>query len=111
MARLLFIVMASALLIGLFPISNHMASMQAMNIDAATTIHMISSQSYADEENEGIDSTRSCCHAIGPFLLTCDFIASQSVYVTKYGGRERAVHSIAGLDPIYIEALTPPPKA
>jgi hypothetical protein len=111
MARLLFIMMTSAFLIGLFPRSAHMSSMQVMHTGMEMTSHWTSSQSKIDEENQGDNSPASCCHAIGPFLLTCDFTVSQSGYVSTSGDRERVVNSITVIHPIYLEALTPPPRA
>jgi hypothetical protein len=111
MARLLFIMMTSTFLIGLFPISDHMSSMQAMHTDMGMTSYWTSPQSNNDEENEGDNSTGSCCVVMGPFLLTCDFMVSPPAYISKYGGGERVVNSIAVIHSIYIEDVTPPPKA
>lgn len=104
MARLLSITLPIALLMGLLPISNHMSSMQTMRMDA-TAPHINNLQ-----ENAGDHSTSSCCDAIGPFVVTCDFMASQSARIPDYGGSERVAYSAPIVESIYIKTLAPPPK-
>ena len=104
MARLLLFTLTFALLIGLLPISNHMSSMPAMRMDAAIPQSNIVQGSVEDH------STSSCCDAIGPFVLTCDFMASQSACIPEYGDSERVAYSVPIIQSIYIRIVAPPPK-
>jgi hypothetical protein len=101
MARLLFLTLTFALLMGLLPISNHMSPMR---MDAtAPQINNL-------QENAGDHSTSSCCVAIGPSVLTCEFMASPSACIPEYGDCERVAYSVAIIQAIYIQTLAPPPK-
>ena len=104
MARLLFITLTIALLAGFLPMFNPMASMQAMRTDAAVPRSDLVQGDVADH------STSSCCDAIAPFVLTCDFMTCQSAAIPEYGDSERVAYSVPILQTIYIKTLAPPPK-
>lgn len=101
--RLLHVTLGAVLLLALLPMPNHMMPMRAMSMGAATT-------SLAANFSVG-HSAGSCCDAIGPFLLACDFMVSQSARDVLSGGSGQVVNSTPAIQPIYIEAATPPPKA
>ncbi|MDQ3005313.1 MAG: hypothetical protein M3R47_08015 [Chloroflexota bacterium] len=105
MAKILFIVLAFALLIGLFPLSNHMLSMPGMKMDAMPA----SSQSNMGHESADEHST-SCCDAITPCSLGV-FLLPQPTNIASYGGSKRVVSSAQTVQFIYIKSLSPPPKA
>lgn len=105
MARLLFITLIFALLRGLLPISDPMSSMQTMRMD------MPAPHTNLAQANTGDHPTSSCCDAIGPFVLTCDFMACQSTCIPEYGDSERVAYSVPIVQSIYVKTLVPPPKA
>lgn len=107
MARLLFTAWTFALLIGLFPLSNHMVSMPGMEMDAIA----VSNQSNMAQERADEHSTSTCCDAITPCSLAIDILVSQTATIASYGGSKRAVSSAPTVQPIYIKTLSPPPKA
>lgn len=110
-AKLLIIVLGFAYLIGLFPTSNQMLSMQTMRMDATTTFQIAASQSNLVQGNTGGNSTGSCCDAMGSVSPACDFLVSQSACVPVHGGSERVVNSAPVIHSIHIKSVTPPPKA
>src|SRR5919109_2667394 len=102
-ARLLCVVLGAILLFALLPMPNHMSTMQAMGTD------MVSFSQYdLVQGNVGDNSTESCCDAIGSFLIVCDFMVFSSACVGPYGGSERVETSVAGIQSIYIEDVSPP---
>ena len=110
-AKLLIIVLGFAYLIGLFPTSNHMLSMQTTRMDATATFQIAASQSNLAQGNAGDNSPGSCCDAISAFSLACDFLVTQSACVTVYGDSDRVVNSAPVIQSIHIKSVTPPPKA
>lgn len=72
---------------------------------------MVASLTNIMQENAGDHSTSSCCDAIGPFVLTCDFVASPLAFAPECGGSERVAYSAPIVESIYIKKLAPPPKA
>ena len=105
MTRLSFIVLTFALVVGLLPTSNHMVSMQTMRTEAATA-----SQSSVVQGHAGRNSSGSCCDAMSPVSLACDFLVTQSACVPLYGGSEQVVNSASVIQSIYLRAASPPPK-
>jgi hypothetical protein len=85
--------------------SNHISSMRAMSMDMAV------SQSDLVQGNVADHSTSSCCDAIAPFVLTCDFMTCQSACIPEYEGGERVAYLVPIVQSIYIRTLAPPPKA
>ena len=103
-AQLLHVALGSVLLFALLPMPNHMMSIQTVHMDsAAPQINIV-------QGNAGGHSTSSCCDAIGPFVLTCDFLASQSARIPDYGVSERIAYSVPIAQSIYVRTLAPPPK-
>jgi len=107
MARIMFILLTSAVVMGLFPISHSMLSMQTMRMGEITISH----QSDMDHESAGDNSTGSCCDEIAPFSIGRSFLIPQYVCVEFSGGSKRVIYSKPVVQSIYIETLTPPPKA
>jgi hypothetical protein len=107
MARLMNIFLASLIVMGLFPITHPMFSMQAMHVDEATISH----QSNMDHEGTGENSTGSCCDEIASFAIGCAFLVPQYAYTDLSGGSKRVINSKPVVQSIYIETATPPPKA
>ena len=103
---LLNILLGFALLIGLLPMSNQRLSMPTRRVEAA-----IVSQSDTAQENAGDHPIGSCCDAMSPFSPGCDFVISQCGYVAQYEGSKQVVNSDPVVQSIYIEAISPPPKA
>jgi hypothetical protein len=107
MARLLFILWLSAIVMGLAPTSHHMLSMQAMSIEEKILSHPNSMEHGNGEEN----STASCCDEMSPFSQACSFLAPQYACIEFFGGSKQVINSNPLFHYIYIETLTPPPKA
>src|SRR5437870_2641344 len=105
-AKLLNIALGLALLIGLSPMLNHMSPLQT--VSAGT---VMSYQNDMVPGNAGDNSTGSCCDAMGPASLACDFMVSQSACVALYGGSEQVINSDPIFQSIYIKAVIPPPRA
>ena len=104
-AKLLHLVLGVTFLVGLLPISNHMLTMQVMHMDASTSL------SSTAQEKTGDIPTGSCCEAIGSLLLVYDFMIFQSACADPSGDSEEILHSIPILQSLYIQSLSPPPKA
>jgi len=104
--KLLSIALVFLLLVGLSPMSNHMLSMQMVSMDA-----MMDSQSHTVPADAGNQAPGSCCDAMGPSSLGCDFMVSQSACVALYGGDARIANLAPVIQTIYIKAVPPPPKA
>ncbi len=106
--NLLSIVLASAFLVGSLPMSNHMSSMR---MDKKLVSEITVSQTNVAPWNVNNKSSGSCCDAMSPFSLACDFLVSQSGYVAQSGGSKQVVNLDPIVQSIYIEAFAPPPKA
>ena len=104
-AKALHILLGFIFLVGLLPISNHMLPMQAMPMDTGMSHNMPVHEKSSD------NSTGSCCEAIGSLLLACDFMVFPSVWVGLDRGSEQIAYSIPVIHSIYIQTLSPPPKA
>ena len=104
-ARLLNIALGFALLIGLSPTLNHMSPLQTVSAGTVMTYQNDMVPGNADNNTFG-----SCCDAMGPASLVCDFMVSQSACVALYGGSEQVINSDPIIHSIYIKAVTPPPK-
>ena len=107
MARISFIALAFALLIGLSPLSNHMLSMPEMKMDAMAA----SNGSNVAHESSGEHSASTCCDAITPCALVVDLLFPQFADMALYRDSERFARSALTVQPIYIKILSPPPKA
>jgi hypothetical protein len=92
---------------GLFPISHPMSSIQTMHMDEVTISH----QSNMEHGNSDKNSMGTCCDAIVPFYLGCGFLVPQYACIDFFGGSKRLISSNPLFQSIYIETLTPPPKA
>jgi hypothetical protein len=103
--KLLSLLLGSVFLIGLLPISNHMSSMQTMQMDAGVSLNSTAHEKTSD------NSTGSCCDAIGSFLLACDFMVFQSAAAGSNRGSQQIAYSVPVIQSIYLETLAPPPKA
>jgi hypothetical protein len=107
MVRFLFILYVSIILMGLFPMTHPMLSMQAMHMDEMTI-----SQQTNMEHGSGHDrSTGSCCDEIAPFSVGCALLVPQYTFFDSAGGSNKIINSNLVLQSVYIETLTPPPKA
>jgi hypothetical protein len=106
MAKLLLIVMTSAILMGLSSMSHPMSSMQIMHMDEMT----LSYQNNMEHERAGKNSTGSCCDEIASFAIGCSFMVPQYACMDLSGGSEQVINSNPLVQSIYIDTLTPPPK-
>lgn len=104
MARFLFNLYIFATVMGLFPLIH---PMQTMHGDEMTISH----QSNMGHGNAGKISMESCCDAIAPFYIGCGFLVPQYACIDFFGGSKRLINSNPLFQSIYIEILTPPPKA
>lgn len=111
MAKLLYIVLGFALLIGLLPMSNHLSSIQTTRMDKNMISVMADFQINPVPGNANDNSSGSCCDALGPFSSTCAFVVPQSACVPLYGDIEQVLNSAPVFQSIYIKAVAPPPKA
>ena len=107
MSKTLFLVLASAVLIGFSPMYNHMSSMPGMKMDAMA----VSNHSNMAHESADDHTASSCCDAITLCSLGVDFLVPQSATIASYGDSKRVVSSAPTVQPIYIKTLSPPPKA
>ena len=107
MARILFIALTFALMIGLSPLSNHMLSMPGMKMDAMAA----SNGSNVAHESADEHSASTCCDAITPCSLVVDLLFPQFADIALYGDSERVANLTLTVQPIYIKTLSPPPKA
>lgn len=107
MARIVITVLAIVLFIGLSPLSNHMLSMQGMEMETMLALN----QGNIAHESEDDHSTSSCCDAITPCALVVDLLFPQFADIALYGDTERVASSALTVQPIYIKILSPPPKA
>jgi len=102
MAKLLFSVLTSAILMGLTPMSHPMSSMQTMHMDEMT----ISYQNNMEHESADKSSAEIASFAIG-----CSFLVPQYACIDSFGGSKQVINGNPLAQSIYIETLTPPPKA
>jgi hypothetical protein len=107
MARLLFILFIYTIVMGLFPLTHPMSSMQSMHMDEMTISH----QSNMDHGGTGDNSTASCCDEIAPFSVGCALLVLEYTFFDSSGGSDKVINSNLVVQSIYIETLTPPPKA
>ena len=105
MARLLFVLWLSAIVMGLAPVSHHMPVMQAMSME-----EKMSSYPNSIEHGEA-NSTASCCDEMAPFSQACSFLVPQYPGIDFFGGSKQVISSDPLFHYVYIEILTPPPKA
>jgi hypothetical protein len=106
-ARILFIALAFALLIGWSPPSNHMLSMPGIKMDAMA----VSNQSNMAHKSADGHSPSTCCDAIAPCSFAVDVLIPQPANIASYGGSKRVASLDPTVQPIYIKTLSPPPKA
>jgi hypothetical protein len=111
MVKLLRITLRFALLAGLFPMSNHMLSMQTRHMNAATTFQIAMSEGHTAHGSMVDNSTESCCNAVCPISTVCGFLVPDSTDVALSGDSEQFPNSDPVAQLIYLTALAPPPKA
>lgn len=107
MAKLLLILLTSAIVMGVSPISHHMSSMQTMQMGETTISH----QSNMDHGSMGEDPTGSCCDEIASFSVGCAFLIPQYAYIVFSGDSEQVLNTKPVVQSNYFETVTPPPKA
>lgn len=107
MAKLLFVLLISAIAMELSPTVYPMSSMQLMYKDET----VISYQGKMDHGSTEKNSMGSCCDEIAPFSMGCGFLIPQYPCVDLLRGSNRVTNSTPLLQSIYIEARTPPPKS
>lgn len=107
MARFLFILLTSAIAMELFPISHPTVSMPKMHMDEMP----MSYHSNMEHGSAGDNSTGTCCDEIASFAIGCAFLVPQYTFVDCSGDNERVIDSNPLVQSIYLETLTPPPKA
>ena len=107
MTKLLFVVLTSAILVGLSPMSHHMSVRQTMHMDEMA----LSYQSNIKQESAGENSTGSCCDEIASFAIGCSFLVPQYSGIDSFGGSIRVMISDPIVRSISLKTLTPPPKA
>ena len=110
MAKLLLIVLSSAILMGLFPISHPMSAMptmRAMQMDEMT----LSDQNNMEHERAGENSAGSCCDEIASFAIGCSFLVPQYAFNDLAEGGTHVISLNPVFRFVYIETSTPPPKA
>ena len=108
--KLLHSLLRLVLLVGLFPMFNHMSAMQTMRMDEVMASSMAAPQGNGTTENTDENSPSSCCDAICPFPLGWAFVIPQSVYTAVYGGSERISYSAFVFQSIFLQVAVPPPK-
>jgi hypothetical protein len=106
MARFLFVLFISTIVMGLFPLTHPMLSMQTMHTDELTISH----QSNMEHSGAG-NSMGSCCDEIAPFSVGCALLVPEYTFFDSSGGSNKVINSDLVVQSIYIETLTPPPKA
>ena len=106
MARFLFILYLSVIAMGLFPLTQPMSSMQTMHMDEMTISH----QSKMERSGAG-NSMGSCCDEIAPFSVGCALLVPEYTFFDSFGGSNKVIIPNLVVQSIYIETLTPPPKA
>ena len=106
--KLLSIVLASAFLVGSFPMPSHMSSMGM--VDKMVSERAVPQINPAPG-NVNNASSGSCCDAMSPYSLTCDFLFSQLGSFAQFGDSEQVVNLDPIIQSIYIKAASPPPKA
>ena len=109
-ANLLSIALGYTLVIGSLPMPNPMVFMQAMRMDTALTSQTSVSQN-SPTKNAGDIPSMPCCDAISAYSMACGFLVPQYAYMTRSGDSNRVVNSNPIVQPIYIETVSPPPKA
>jgi hypothetical protein len=107
MARILFISLISAIVMGLLPMTHPMFSMQTTLRDEMAISH----QDKMDHGSAGDKSSGSCCDEIAQFSVGCSFLVPQYACLDSSGGSKQVVNSSPVVQSIYIETVTPPPKA
>ena len=107
----MFVALGFALLIELLPVPNHMSSVEIMPMETPTISQIDASQRILVQRHARDNSTGSCCDAMNPVSLACDFLPSHSACTTLYGDSQRVINSDPVVRLIYIEAISPPPKA
>lgn len=84
-----------------------MSSMHAMQVDEMALSH----PSNTEHERAGKNSTGSCCDEIASFAIGCSFLVPQYACMDLSGGSEQVINSNPVVQSIYLDTLTPPPKA
>ena len=107
MVRILFILLISAIVMGLLPMTHPMFSMQTTLRDKMAISH----QGKMDHGGGGDKSSGSCCDEIAQFSVGCSFLVPQYACLDSSGGSKQVVNSSPVVQSIYIETVTPPPKA
>ena len=107
MTRIIFVLLISVIVSGLLPMTHPMLSMQTILRDGMAISH----QGKIDHGSAGDTSSGSCCDEIAQFSVGCSFLVPQYACIDSSGGSKRVVNSSPVAQFIYIETVTPPPKA
>lgn len=102
MARLMFVLLAFGIVVGLLSMTSTVLSMREMTM---------SHQGKMDHESGGEIFTGSCCDQIVAFCVGCVFLVSQYVCNHLCGDSQLIINSKPIVQYIYAETITPPPKA
>ena len=107
MAKIMFILLISAIAMDLFPTAHTMSSMRLTYMDET----VVSYQGKMGHGSMKDNSMGSCCDEIAPFSMGCGFLMPQYACVGFSGESNRVLNSRPLAQSIYIETSTPPPKA
>lgn len=107
MARLLFILLISAIEMGFVSVSHPMLSMHTMQMEERVASHIGDTTHGSREEN----STGSCCDEIAPFSQSCSFLVPEYTCIDLTEGGKEVISSNHIVQYIFIEIVTPPPIA
>lgn len=107
MARFLFILLASAIAMELFPLSHPMLSMQTMHMDEMIRSH----QSDMEHRSTGNNFPQPCCDELAPFSVGCALLVPEYAFFDSFGGSSKVLNANLVIQSIYIKTVTPPPKA
>ena len=110
MAKLLFFVLTSAILMNFGPMSQPMSAMPTMQTMRMEELKL-SHQSNSEQGNMGENSTRSCCDEIAPFSVGCAFLVPELAGIDFAEGGKQVLSTNLVVQSISIETVTPPPRA
>ena len=87
--------------------SHPMLHMQTMHTDVTAIFH----EGKMDHGSAADNSAGSCCDELASFSIGCSFLVPQYACVDFSGGSKQVINSNPVAQSIYIETVTPPPKA
>src|SRR5258706_10347279 len=103
--NLFSIALASALLIGSLPMTNHMSSMP---MEGKIVSALAVAETNITSGNVNSASSESCCDVICPFSI---FLVPQTTSAVLYGDNKQVLTSDPLIQSIYLESTVPPPNA